>query len=352
MRTPPVRFSVIMPCYNSAAFVAEAVQSLIRQTYPNWELIAVNDGSTDDTLEILTRFAAADGRIKVFSKENGGYVSAVNLGLEKISGDYFLFLGSDDALTETLFFEIVDGMPEDEKLPDMIAFRALKFKDGTFFERDALSNFDSVARLTDVSAAEFEAKYPKQARILFVRDTAKCFKTEKLGGLRYFGKSGYDADGAFSCLFSQNCRSFLSLAIDGYRWTIREDSVSAKVNQTINIDRLRVWIKYLTAVNQKKSLTLSKAEKGYVLSPFFLCPEILSRRKRGSVSELLLSHKALRLSLKVAKKNGAELSHFRDILDKNPIKRSIYLAFPCLFLKRHGYIAFAKSQQTKEDPHH
>ena len=330
-----IRFSVIMPCYNSSAYVATAVQSLINQTYPNWELIAVNDGSKDDTLEILTRFSAADERIKVFSKENGGYVSAVNFGLNWISGDYFLMLGSDDRLANDLFSEIVDQIPKSIDLPDMVAFRAVKFRNEKFLERDAISNFDSVASASDSSAAEFEEQYPKHAKILFVRDTAKCFKTSKLGNLRYFGKFGFDADGVFSSLFAHKCRSFLSLPIDGYLWTIRKDSVSSTVNQRINIDRLNVWIEYLTTVNHEKSLTLSKQEKSYIRFPFLLSAEILSQRKKFSIFEIALSHKALRLAIKIAKKQYANLSDFQKIFDRNPIKRCFFLMFPCIWLKRH-----------------
>lgn len=81
-----ISFSVIMPCYNSEDYVRNALDSVVNQTYKNWELIAVNDGSTDHTLEILNEYASADQRVKVFSKENGGYTSAVNFGLEKVGG--------------------------------------------------------------------------------------------------------------------------------------------------------------------------------------------------------------------------------------------------------------------------
>ena len=94
-------FSIIMPCYNSEKYVDNAVQSIIGQTYDNWELIAINDGSTDRTPEILNNYAEKDARIKVISKDNGGYCSAVNMGLDYVCGTYFLFMGSDDGLLES-----------------------------------------------------------------------------------------------------------------------------------------------------------------------------------------------------------------------------------------------------------
>ena len=73
-----VRFSIIMPCYNSASYLREAVDSIVKQDYSDWDLIAVNDGSTDETLNILDSYSKKDKRIKVFSKKNGGYATAVN----------------------------------------------------------------------------------------------------------------------------------------------------------------------------------------------------------------------------------------------------------------------------------
>ena len=88
--------SVVMPVYNAEAYLKEAVQSLINQSYSNWELIAVNDGSSDQSLDILRSFE--DSRIKIFERTNGGQCAATNTGLEYITGDYILFFDADDLL--------------------------------------------------------------------------------------------------------------------------------------------------------------------------------------------------------------------------------------------------------------
>lgn len=105
-------YSVIMPCYNSADYVERAIQSCIEQTYDNWELVIINDGSTDSTVDIVNSYMQNDNRISLFSKENGGYVSAVNMGLECVNGDYFMLLGSDDELKPELFLELNDIINE------------------------------------------------------------------------------------------------------------------------------------------------------------------------------------------------------------------------------------------------
>jgi len=201
----PIKFSVIMPCYNSAAYVKGALDSIVNQTYQGWELIAVNDGSKDETPDILRTYADKDERIKIVNKENGGYVSAVNAGLDHVSGDYFLFLGSDDKLSCDLFSTLYAHLSPLDELPDGVAFRAVKYKDGQFFEKDTFTDFDDVAYEKEISFKDFVEKYPKNAEIFSCRDTSKLFKTEKLNGLRYFGRYGIDADGIFASLFYHGC---------------------------------------------------------------------------------------------------------------------------------------------------
>ena len=89
-------FSVIVPMYNSAAFIDKCVLSVLNQSYSDFELILVDDGSTDSTLEICKRYEKEDCRVKVIHKENGGHTSARNVGLEISRGGYILFLDSDD----------------------------------------------------------------------------------------------------------------------------------------------------------------------------------------------------------------------------------------------------------------
>ena len=92
--------SIVMPCYNAAKFLQASVESVLQQVYTNWELIIVNDGSTDQSAQIALTLASRHERISVVSKENGGYVSARLLGYNHISSEskYLLFYDADDKL--------------------------------------------------------------------------------------------------------------------------------------------------------------------------------------------------------------------------------------------------------------
>lgn len=88
--------SVVMPVFNAAPYLHEAIQSLVEQTYSNWELIAVDDGSTDNSWQLLQSYT--DPRIKIFQRKNGGQCAATNTGLQQITGDYVQFFDADDLM--------------------------------------------------------------------------------------------------------------------------------------------------------------------------------------------------------------------------------------------------------------
>lgn len=242
-----IKFNIIMPCYNSAShnYFIDAIDSVISQEYQNWELLAVNDGSTDKTFDILSSYAEKDPRIKVFSKENGGYSSAINMGLDHLSGDYFMMMGSDDYLFPCLLKTIAEEMGND--YPDLIAFRTIKYMDGVSKGIDINTDFSTKAFLYNSLVTEYVEKYPEHANIFFIRDTSKFYKVSLLGDLHLYGKYGYDADGIFAILFAHKARSFMSIPVDGYRWTIRSDSVSATSNVPKNLDRLCNWKQFFEA---------------------------------------------------------------------------------------------------------
>lgn len=97
MHSPKV--SVIIPVYNTAPYLHEALSSITGQTLQELEIIIVNDGSTDGSGEIIREVAETDGRIKVFEQENQGQSVARNVGLEQATGEYIYFMDSDDLLS-------------------------------------------------------------------------------------------------------------------------------------------------------------------------------------------------------------------------------------------------------------
>ena len=96
MENKTVLFSIIIPIYNVEAYLSQAIESVLSQSVSDWELILVDDGSTDCSGEICDRYAALDGRIRVIHKPNGGLVSARQAGVAQCRGMYILNLDGDD----------------------------------------------------------------------------------------------------------------------------------------------------------------------------------------------------------------------------------------------------------------
>lgn len=91
-----MKVSILVPCYNVEKYIKQCLDSIIHQTYTNLQIVLVDDGSSDNTLNILNEYASKDSRIEVYHQENQGVAIARNVLLSKIKGDFFLFVDSDD----------------------------------------------------------------------------------------------------------------------------------------------------------------------------------------------------------------------------------------------------------------
>ena len=91
--------SVVIPAYNAGQFLDETLESVLSQTYENWECIIVNDGSTDNTESVAKKWCEKDSRFRLTNKENGGLSSARNWGIKESKAEYIAFLDADDILT-------------------------------------------------------------------------------------------------------------------------------------------------------------------------------------------------------------------------------------------------------------
>ena len=98
-----MQFSVILPIYNVEKYLAECIESVLSQSFKDYELILVDDGSKDGSGRICDEYAQKDSRIKVLHKENGGLSDARNYGTERASGDYIVYIDSDDYVVSTEF---------------------------------------------------------------------------------------------------------------------------------------------------------------------------------------------------------------------------------------------------------
>lgn len=104
--------SIILPVYNGDKYLSTAIDSIISQTYSNWELVVVDDGSKDRSAEICDNYQSKDTRIKAFHQPNAGVNSARAKGVDNATGDYLTFLDADDTLTQEALGVMIDSFSE------------------------------------------------------------------------------------------------------------------------------------------------------------------------------------------------------------------------------------------------
>lgn len=131
-------YSIIIPVYNSRCFLQKCVESIVSQSFLLWELILVDDGSTDGSGDICDEFAALDKRIRVIHQVNSGVSEARNKGLEAASGDWILFVDSDDYL-DSDWLECIDKVVRTDKV-DIIRFANKVDQNGEVVETVKCSN--------------------------------------------------------------------------------------------------------------------------------------------------------------------------------------------------------------------
>lgn len=102
------KISVIIPIYNTSSYLEKSILSVINQTYANLEIILINDGSTDNSLEICYKLSKIDKRIRVLDKEHTGLSDSRNLGLRNANGNYISFIDSDDYISNDMFENMIN----------------------------------------------------------------------------------------------------------------------------------------------------------------------------------------------------------------------------------------------------
>lgn len=115
------RFSIIIPAYNVEPYISECLDSVLNQQFSDYEIILINDGSTDNTPDICLKYAGKDKRIRYYSKENGGLSHTRNYGIDRADGEYVFFLDSDDMIEEDALLYLNEIIEKDD--PDVVVTR-------------------------------------------------------------------------------------------------------------------------------------------------------------------------------------------------------------------------------------
>lgn len=133
-----IKFSIIIPVYNVEKYLKQCIDSVLNQTYKNYEIILIDDGSTDNSPAICDKYKDNDDRITVLHKKNRGAAAARNSGIRVIKGEYVLFLDSDDFWADNKALEQIVNILEKEK-SDVVCFGYREFYEDTCEYKDVIS---------------------------------------------------------------------------------------------------------------------------------------------------------------------------------------------------------------------
>ena len=236
--------SVIVPVYNVEKYVGDCIDSLIRQSYKNIEIILVDDGSTDSSGQLCDVYATKDIRIKVIHKENGGLSDARNAGIDSAVGVYYSFVDGDDFLAKDAILKMIFGMKEkkcDISVCNMIRY----FENGETEPFYIPSNTLKVLNSTD----RFETlSQPSVCN--------KIFKADLFNSVRFPKGKFYEDTFVYHTLV-YNAKTIVLTGYDGYFYRSRHSSI---LGQNVMTDR---YFDFIEAVWLRTTFLLKKNIQPY-----------------------------------------------------------------------------------------
>lgn len=220
-----IKISVIIPVYNVEKYIEQCLDSIVNQTYQNLEIIIVNDGSNDNSLEIINRYSQNDRRIKIINLENKGVSFARNIGIKNSEGNYISFVDSDDYLNLNTYEKLVENLDGE----DLIIFNYGRFENST----------GEIIKEKYVSDDEMQ-ELPEEKRYLYSKINHSCwnklYKTEylKRNEFKFFEILYEDVFFNLEVIYSTNNIKILNEAFYKYRVNRKDSIMGNRNNNDLN----------------------------------------------------------------------------------------------------------------------
>lgn len=231
--------SIIIPIYNAERYIDKCICSIITQSFRNFELILIDDGSKDKSLSICNDFAIRDDRIKVYTLENGGAAKARNYGLKKAQGDFIWFIDADDWI-EADFLNYINW----ESFSDLLFFGFKRIINGNVeicqiqcFDNTYYEDFEKILSILFTSSNQyFGFTWNKIFRMSIIRENNIKFNENLI----------IKEDEAFTFEYCQYISSLSVSCATPYCYNILENSLSHSVNRKRNMLELAQYLERIT----------------------------------------------------------------------------------------------------------
>ena len=292
--------SIIVPVYQVENYIRQCIDSILVQTFTDFELILVDDGSKDRSGKICDEYAVLDQRVKVIHKENGGLSDARNCGMDQAVGNYFMFVDSDDYIAPTMLEYLYKALMNKEA--DIAVCNFLHF-----FEEDRKRDFSTNIQSEVLSGAEIFYSI-KNERVYGIWTVAwnKLYKRETLGNVRFrFGK--YHEDEFWANDIYQMDIKVVTIPECLYYYRQRDNSIMGRKNIKRDFDILealqeriavyfmderhadqayKVMIFSLEYLAESKKLITNKDEENQFLQAEKKTKDMIKRLKKMKLSKI------------------------------------------------------------------
>lgn len=236
-------FSIVIPVYNVEKYLSECLDSILNQTFHDYEVILVDDGSKDRSYDIAKEYAVRDHRIKLIHKDNGGQSTARNVGTKNASGEYIIYIDSDDYITSIHFFEdIAQKLLDSSYNIDIIFYKHQKFYDSKHEYEKCLYSFSSIKEC-DTYFSVLEKMVIEDS--FFGMPWNKCIKKSVIIENDIFfeeGLTGEDMDWIYKILLNSNTILTIDKPFIAYRQ--RENSITSSLKIKNLIDYVKILEKW------------------------------------------------------------------------------------------------------------
>lgn len=225
--------SIIVPVYNTELYLRRCIQSIIDQTYSNLEILLINDGSTDHSLDICNEFAKTDVRIKTFDKENKGVSHTRNMGLEKAIGEYIMFVDSDDFIDKHYVYDMYQEL-KNNHYEMIISGMSFCDEDERILKRELYKNKNQELKLDNI--------IEDVVNTLYFCSSCKTLVKRSLiveNDISFNEQLSFGEDLSFSYQLLKKSKSIGYLSNTGYYY--RQNSTS--LTHHVNIEKIRKYFK-------------------------------------------------------------------------------------------------------------
>ena len=244
--------SIVIPIYNAEKYLEECLNSIKNQTYKNFEVIMVNDGSKDESETICKRFLEYDARFRYFTKENGGVSSARNLGLDNVKGDFITFIDSDDWIAENHLELLINSIKKTNSDIVVSCYKEFDNNIDTYYTIVYTKQEKNLLNFEKMNRDDFLTIFPKlmSINVCFNNAVAKLFRKELVNNLRFDTsiKYGEDLDFYFSLYLNVESISYVDELTYVYR--IHGDSTTSNFNQEYAEQELSIFKKMFKKIQE------------------------------------------------------------------------------------------------------